>query len=107
MAEEKKKEEKKTTAKKPAAKKAPAKAAEKKVPAKKAAPKKAAAKNNAAKTLRVTQTGSPIGRQPKQRQTLIGLGLNKMNKTRELEDTPAVRGMINKVKHLVKVEDAA
>ncbi|MGH1456759.1 MAG: 50S ribosomal protein L30 [Alphaproteobacteria bacterium] len=55
----------------------------------------------------MTQTGSPIGRHPKQRQTLIGLGLNKMNKTRELEDTPAVRGMINKVQHLVKVEDAA
>ena len=57
-------------------------------------------------TVRVTQTGSPIGRRRDQRQTLIGLGLNKMNRTRELEDTPAVRGMINKVKHLVRVHEA-
>lgn len=57
-------------------------------------------------TLRVTQIGSPIGRQKDQLATLKGLGLNKMNRTRELEDTPAVRGMINKVSHLVRVEDA-
>ena len=57
------------------------------------------------KTLKVTQTGSPIRRPKDQRQTLIGLGLNKMHKTRELEDTPAVRGMIAKVSHLVRVED--
>ena len=57
------------------------------------------------KTLRVTQTGSPIGRRSDQRATLIGLGLNKMHRTRELEDTPSVRGMINKVHHLVRVED--
>jgi large subunit ribosomal protein L30 len=75
--------------------------------AKKAPAKKAPAKKAAAKTVRVTQTGSPIGRQAYQRATLIGLGLNKMHKTRELEDTPSVRGMIEKVKHLVKVEDAA
>ncbi len=56
------------------------------------------------KTIRVTQTGSPIGRPKDQRQTLVGLGLNKMHRTRELEDTPAVRGMINKVAHLVRVE---
>ncbi len=55
-------------------------------------------------TLRVTQTGSPIGRRKDQRATLIGLGLNKMRRTRELEDTPAVRGMIRKVRHLVAVE---
>ena len=55
-------------------------------------------------TVKVTQIGSPIRRQPDQRQTLIGLGLNKMHKTRELEDTPSVRGMIAKVSHLVKVE---
>lgn len=55
-------------------------------------------------TVTVTQIGSPIGRRADQRQTLIGLGLNKMHRTRELEDTPAVRGMINKVKHLVRVE---
>jgi|GEM_PF-6019 len=58
-------------------------------------------------TITVTQIGSPIGRQAKQRATLVGLGLNKMYKTRTLEDTPSVRGMIRKVRHLVKVEDAA
>ncbi len=58
----------------------------------------------AKKTLRVTQTGSPIRRPKDQRATLIGLGLNKMHRTRELEDTPSVRGMIDKVKHLVRVE---
>ncbi len=57
------------------------------------------------KTVKVTQIGSPIRRREDQRQTLVGLGLNKMHKTRELEDTPAVRGMINKVHHLVRVED--
>jgi len=57
-------------------------------------------------TVVVTQTGSPIGRQKYQRETLKGLGLNKMNKTRELEDTPSVRGMIEKVKHLIRVEQA-
>lgn len=58
-------------------------------------------------TVIVTQTGSPIGRQGDQRATLIGLGLNKLNRTRELEDTPSVRGMINKVRHLVRVEEAS
>ena len=58
----------------------------------------------AAKTVRVTQTKSAIGRLGSQRKTLIGLGLNKIGRTRELEDKPAVRGMINKVKHLVSVE---
>lgn len=58
-------------------------------------------------TVRVTQTGSPIGRKHDQRATLVGLGLNKMHRTRELEDTPSVRGMIDKVKHLVRVEDAS
>ncbi|MFS0737376.1 50S ribosomal protein L30 [Sphingomonas sp. 1P06PA] len=57
-------------------------------------------------TIKVTQTGSPIRRIGKQRATLIGLGLNKMHKTRELEDTPEVRGMIRKVHHMVKVEEA-
>ena len=61
----------------------------------------------ARKTLKVTQTGSPIGRPKDQRATLIGLGLNKINRTRELEDTPSVRGMISKVKHLVRVEGEA
>jgi large subunit ribosomal protein L30 len=58
----------------------------------------------AQKKVRVTQVGSPIGRRADQRQTLIGLGLNKLHRTRELEDTPSVRGMINKVKHLVRVD---
>ena len=57
------------------------------------------------KTLKITQIGSPIGRRRDQRATLIGLGLNKIRRTRELEDTPAVRGMINKINHLVRVED--
>ena len=56
------------------------------------------------KTVTVTQIASPIGRPKDQRATLIGLGLNKINRTRELEDTPAVRGMIGKVSHLVRVE---
>jgi large subunit ribosomal protein L30 len=55
--------------------------------------------------VRVTQTGSPLGRKPGQKETLVGLGLNKMWRTRELEDTPAVRGMIRKVAHLLKVEE--
>lgn len=55
--------------------------------------------------IRVTQIGSPIGRRSDQRQTLIGLGLNKMHRARELEDTPAVRGMAAKVGHLVRVEE--
>ena len=57
--------------------------------------------------LTVRQTGSPIGRKPEQRQTLVGLGLNKVGRTKELEDTPAVRGMIAKVQHLVRVVDEA
>lgn len=65
----------------------------------------AKAKTTMAKKLRITQTGSPIGRIPVQRKTLIGLGLNKMNRVSELEDTPAVRGMINVVHHLVRVEE--
>ena len=55
--------------------------------------------------IRVTQIGSPIGRPADQRKTLIGLGLNKMHRVRELEDTPAIRGMTRKVSHLVKVEE--
>jgi large subunit ribosomal protein L30 len=55
--------------------------------------------------LKVTQIASPIGRRKDQRATLIGLGLNKMNRSRELPDSPAVRGMIRKVHHLVRVEE--
>ncbi|KIT14358.1 50S ribosomal protein L30 [Jannaschia sp. Os4] len=54
-------------------------------------------------TIVVKQVGSPIRRPAEQRATLIGLGLNKMHKTRELEDTPSVRGMINKIPHLVEI----
>jgi large subunit ribosomal protein L30 len=57
-------------------------------------------------TVKVTQVKSPIGRPADQRETLKGLGLNKMNRTRELEDTSAMRGMIKKVAHLVRVEEA-
>jgi large subunit ribosomal protein L30 len=57
------------------------------------------------KTISVKQIGSPIRRPRDQKATLIGLGLNKMNKIRELEDTPDIRGMINKIKHLVEVVD--
>ena len=59
----------------------------------------------AKKTIKVKQIGSPIGKPKDQRATLIGLGLNKMNKVAELEDTPSVRVMIKKVQHLVKVEE--
>ncbi len=55
-------------------------------------------------TIKITQTGSPIRREKDQRATLVGLGLNKMHKTRELEDSPEVRGMIRKVQHMVSVE---
>ncbi len=63
------------------------------------------ARRHHGRTVRLVQTGSPIGRKPGQRETLIGLGLNKMRRTSELEDTPSVRGMIRKVAHLVRVED--
>lgn len=55
------------------------------------------------KTVVIKQTGSPIRRPADQRATLVGLGLNKMGRVRELEDTPAVRGMIRKVQHMVTV----
>ena len=59
----------------------------------------------AEKKIKVKQVASPIGRPAKQKAVLIGLGLNKMNKVVELEDTPAIRGMINKIPHLVKSVD--
>jgi large subunit ribosomal protein L30 len=58
-----------------------------------------------AKKIRVTQTASVAGRKPGQKETLIGLGLNKIRRVSTLEDTPSVRGMIRKVAHLVKVEE--
>ncbi len=59
--------------------------------------------SNAGK-IKVTQIGSPIGRPKDQRATLVGLGLNKMHRSRVLDETPSIRGMVNKVHHLVKVE---
>lgn len=58
------------------------------------------------KYITVTQTGSTIGRNKSQSKVLSGLGLNKLHRKKQLEDTPAVRGMITKVHHLVKVEEA-
>ncbi len=55
--------------------------------------------------IKITQTGSPIRRTEDQRATLVGLGLGKMHKTVELEDTPEVRGMIRAVRHMVEVAD--
>jgi large subunit ribosomal protein L30 len=57
--------------------------------------------------VRVTQIASAAGRKPGQRETLIGLGLNKIRRTRELHDTPSVRGMIRKVAHLIRVEESS
>jgi large subunit ribosomal protein L30 len=57
------------------------------------------------RTIKVEQTGSPIRRHHSQRETLIGLGLNKIGRTVELPDTPATRGMIDKISHLVRVVD--
>lgn len=60
--------------------------------------------NAKSKQIKVTQIASAIGRRPEQRKTLIGLGLNKIRRESVLEDTDSVRGMVNKVKHLVKFE---
>jgi large subunit ribosomal protein L30 len=65
------------------------------------------AERTRAKTITVTQIGSPIARRGDQRATLIGLGLNKRHRTRVLEDTPAIRGMVRKVAHLLRVEETA
>jgi large subunit ribosomal protein L30 len=59
----------------------------------------------AAKTIKVEQTGSAMRRHHSQRETLVGLKLNKIGRVAELQDTPEVRGMINKVRHLVRVVD--
>lgn len=66
----------------------------------------AAKKKEAVRKIKVTQIGSPIGRPEIQRQTLVGLGLNKLHRVRVLNATPEVLGMVNKVNHLVKVEEA-
>ena len=63
------------------------------------------ADNNKSGTVKITQVRSPIGRPKDQRATLVGVGLNKLHKSSELENTPAVRGMIEKVSHLIRVEE--
>lgn len=88
---------------KPKVARKPAAKVEAKAVESKATEKKAAKPAASGKTITVKQVGSPIGRQAYQRSTLIGLGLNKMNRTRTLEDTPSVRGMVESVKHLVKI----
>jgi large subunit ribosomal protein L30 len=70
-------------------------------------PAKQDAKAAGKKTLTVTQIGSPIGRRNDQEATLKGLGLNKLRRSRTLEDTPAVRGMIERVRHLVRIDPVA
>ena len=106
-----KKEPKKAAAKKPAADVVPAAApapaapvAKAKVAAPKAEPKP---KRVPEKTVKVTQVRSPAGRYAYQRATLRGLGLDRINRSSVLEDTPAVRGMIERVKHLVRIDPAA
>ncbi len=69
------------------------------------ATKKVAAEKTAKKTITITQLGGGTGEKPGKAETLIGLGLGKRHRTRTLEDTPAVRGMIDKVRHLVRVEE--
>ncbi|MDB5600598.1 MAG: ribosomal protein [Xanthobacteraceae bacterium] len=63
------------------------------------------AKTNSAKTIKIEQTGSPIRREASQRATLIGLGLNKIGRTKDVPNTPQTRGMIAKVRHLLRVVD--
>ena len=62
--------------------------------------------DKAAKTIKVEQTGSPIRRHRSQRATLVGLGLNRIGRVSELPDTPQTRGMLSKVKHLVRILEA-
>ena len=56
--------------------------------------------------LKLTQVGSPIGRKPGQKDTLKALGLNKMGRSNVVEDTPSIRGMVDKVAHMLKIEPA-
>ncbi len=77
-------------------------------PAKTAAAKAKATKAAASgKTVKVTQIASKYGRKPGMLETLIGLGLGKVNRSRVLQDTPEVRGMMRRVHHLIKVEESA
>ena len=56
--------------------------------------------------LKITQISSPIGRKPGQKATLRALGLDKMNRSNVVEDTPSIRGMVDKVAHMLKIEPA-
>jgi large subunit ribosomal protein L30 len=56
--------------------------------------------------IKITQTGSPIGRKPGQQDTLKALGLNKMGRSNVVEDTPSIRGMVDKIAHMLKIESA-
>ena len=56
--------------------------------------------------IKITQTGSPIGRKPGQKDTLKALGLNKMGRSNVVEDTPSIRGMVDKIAHMLKIEPA-
>jgi len=58
------------------------------------------------KTIKIEQTGSPLRRHHDQRETLIGLGLNKIGRSKDLPDTPMTRGMVHKVRHLVRVVES-
>jgi large subunit ribosomal protein L30 len=80
--------------------------AEAKTPKRPPRPRAASSDPKPAGRVKLTQIGSPIGRQGYQRATLKGLGLNKLRRSSVLEDTPAVRGMIASVKHLLRVESA-
>jgi len=109
-------EEAKAPAKKAPAKKAPAKkaaavkddeskpAAKKKAPAKKAAPKKKAASKKTTSMIKITQVKSGIGYQGKQKKVLAGLGLGKIGRAVTRKDDEYIRGMVNKISHLVRVE---
>lgn len=70
-----------------------------------AAVKTGAATHGSPGTVTIQQIGSPLRRDDRQQRTLVGLGLNKLNRTRTLKDTPEVRGMIRKVGHLVRIVD--
>ena len=103
-----KKEPKTTAAKKPATQPAAAAHGPAPAPAAKAAPKPASQpKRVPEKAVKVTQVKSPAGRFAYQRATLRGLGLDRINRSNVLEDTPAVRGMIERVKHLVRIDPVA
>ena len=86
---------------------APKKAAPKASTARAAATKAAALKTASGPRVKITQVGSPIGRKSDQRATLRALGLNRINRSREIDDTPSIRGMLRKVGHLLRIESVS